>query len=204
MACAVSVGVRKIIAPTWLNDRDQFLVPKDSWAGDMEFQTDCLIWSVFNNYVREDDGICHWIPFYENEVGSPAPFNSRFMADFLHGRVARKPVAVTGNLFEQQAAEEASRMIPIENLSDEARAVLDAGREIWRYYMTKPGIRANASFLDIRAYFQRYKVTDKGKRIMNSTSTDERYTELLADLRGKMKTLEAHIEPKIYEHGFLL
>lgn len=197
-------AVRRIPEATWLNDRDQFLAPKDSWAGDMEFQTDCLVWSIFNNAVKEANGICHWIPFYENEVGSPAPFNSRFMADFLHGRVVRKPVAVTGNLFEQQAAEEAARMVPIENLSDEAKAVLDAGREIWRYYMTQPGISANASFLDIRVFFQGYKVTDKGKRMMNSTSTDERYTELLADLRGKMKALEAHIEPKIYEHGFLL
>lgn len=204
LACAVSVGVRKIIAPTWLNDRDQFLVPKDSWAGDMEFQTDCLIWSVFNNYVREDDGICHWIPFYENEVGSPAPFNSRFMADFLHGKITRKAVETTGDMFAQQEAQKAARAVPIDNLSAQAKAVLEAGREIWKYYMSKPGISANASFLDIRAFFQGYKTTERGKRMMNSTSDDETYTVLLKDLREKLKALEARIEPKIYEYGFLL
>ena len=204
MPVAVSYASRKIIEPTWLNDRDQFLAPADSWAGDMTFQADCLVWSIFNNYVREENGICHWIPFYEDEVNSPAPFNSRFMADFLHGKIKRKAIGVTGDLFEQQAAEEAAKTKPIDALSDEARAVLEAGKEIWMYYMTKPGIRVNASFLDIRAYFQGFKTTEKGKTMMNSTSTDSHYMDLLADLRGKMKALEAHIEPKIYEHGFLL
>ena len=197
-------AVRQIPKPTWLNDRDQFLAPKESWAGDLEFQTDCLVWSFFNNAVHEEKGVCHWIPFYEDEVDSPAPFNSRFMADFLHGKIERKKVEVTEGLFEQLAAEESANMVPFEALSPAALAVLDAGKEIWKYYLTQPGVSANASFLDIRAYFQGYKVTEKGKRMMNSTSEDVRYTDLLADLRQKMKILEANIEPKIYEHGFLL
>ena len=202
-AC-IYLTIRKIIQDTWLNDREQYLFPKETWAGDIEFQTDCLIWSIFNNAVKEENGICHWIPFYEDEVNSPAPFNSRFMADFLHGKIERKKVEVTGGLFEQLAAEESANVAPIEALSPAARAVLDAGREIWRYYMSKPGISANASFLDIRAFFQGHKTTDKGKRIMNSTSDDVHYTELLKELRLRMKDLEASIEPKIYEHGFLL
>ena len=197
-------AVRRIPKATWLNDRDQFLAPKDSWAGDIEFQTDCLIWSIFNNNVKEDNGICHWIPFYEEEINSPAAFNSRFMADFLHGKIERKAVETTGDMFAQQEANEAAQAVPIENLSPQAQAVLNAGKETWKYYMSKPGISANASFLDIRAFFQGYKTTEKGKRMMNSTSEDETYTALLKDLRDKMKALEAHIEPKIYEHGFLL
>ena len=204
LACAVSVGVRKIIAPTWLNDRDQFLVPKDSWAGDLEFQVDCLIWSLFNNNVHEENGLCHWIPFYESEVNSPGPFNSRFMADFLHGKIKRKVQENLGGLFEQVEAQETAEMKPIDVLSEEARAVLDAGREIWKYYMSKPGINVNASFLDIRAYFQGFKTTEKGKRMMNSVSSDQGYMDLLTDLRQKQRALEACIEPKIYEHGFLL
>ena len=197
-------AVRHVVSATWLNDRDQFLAPEDSWAGDLEFQTDCLVWSIFNNAVQEENGICHWIPFYEDEVDSPAAFNSRFMADFIHGKVGRKKAEVTGGLFEQLEAEEAASTVPYDALSDEAKDVLDAGKEIWKYYMSMPEINVNASFLDIRAYFQGYKTTDKGKRMMNSTSEDMRYIELLSNLRAKMKALEAHIEPKIYEHGFLL
>ncbi len=197
-------AIRKIPQATWLNDRDQFLFPDDSWASDLNFQTDCLIWSIFNNAVRQDNGICHWIPFYEEEVNSPAPFNSRFMADFLSGKIERKCVASFGDLFEQQAVNEAAVTAPIDALSDEARDVLDAGKAIWKYYLEQPGVSVNASFLDIRTHFQGYKVTEKGKRMMNSTSEDEHYMKLLAELRQRMKILEAHIEPKIYEHGFLL
>lgn len=198
-------AVRQIPKQCWLNDRDQFLAPKETWAGDIEFQTDCLIWSIFNNAVREENGICHWIPFYEDDVNSPAAFNSRFMADFLHGKIERKAAKVDdGGLFAEIEAEEAAAAVPFDNLSLEAEAVLEAGKEIWKYYMSKPGISANASFLDIRAFFQGYKTTDKGKRMMNSSSSDATYTDLLKDLRDKMKALEAHIEPKIYEHVFLL
>lgn len=189
---------------SWLNDRDLFLYPKPSYKGDFEFATDCLVYTLFDNRISSQEGTNYWIPFYEEEVNSPASFYSRFMADFLQGKVERTVIGETGDLFEQQAAEEAAKMKPIDALSDEARAVLEAGKEIWRYYMTKPGINANASFLEIRAFFQGYKVTDKGKKMMNSSSSDSHYMDLLTDLRGKMKALEAHIEPKIYEHGFLL
>lgn len=197
-------AVRGIPEATWLNDRDQFLVPKPSWSGDIVFQVDCLIWSIFSNAVREENGICHWIPFYEYEVDSPAPFNSRFMADFLHGKITRKAIGVTGDLFEQQAAQDAVNVNPIDALSPEAKTVLGAGREIWRYYMRQSGVSVNASFLDIRVYFQGYKTTDTGKRIMNSSSSDDEYMRLWNLLKTAVKDLEARIEPKIYEHGFLL
>ena len=204
LASVVYHAIRHIPQSSWLNDRDQFLAPNDSWAGDLKFQVDCLIWSIFNNNVHAENGICHWIPFYESDVNSPASFNSRFMADFLHGKIKRKAQDNLGGLFELVEAETAAETRPLDALSEEARAVLDAGREIWRYYMTKPGINANASFLDIRAFFQGFKTTEKGKRMMNSASADQQYMELLTDLRQKLKMLEVRIEPKIYEHGFLL
>ena len=124
---------------------------------------------------------------------------------FLHGKIERNAATTTGgDLFERNAAEKAAVAKPIDALTQEAKAVLDSGREIWKYYMSKPGISANASFLDIRAYFQGFKVTGKGKRMMNSSSDDEKYTTLLQDLRLKIKALEANILPKVYEHGFLL
>ena len=47
------------------------------------------------------------------------------------------------------------------------------------------------------------KVDAKGKEKMNSTSDDERYNELLAELKAAMKQLAAKIAPKVYEYGFL-
>jgi hypothetical protein len=38
---------------------------------------------------------------------------------------------------------------------------------------------------------------------MNSTSTDETYSELIENMRRNIKILAQKIEPKVYEYGFL-
>ena len=88
-------------------------------------------------------------------------------------------------------------------LSPAAKAVLDAGRELWRYYHAQPNANPNASYYDIRKHFQGMKKTASGKEQMNATSGDERYNTLLAALRTAMKRLAAQIEPKVYQYGFL-
>lgn len=84
--------------------------------------------------------------------------------------------------------------------SDEAQAVFDAGRELWRYYHSKVDSNPNAAFYDIKEYFQGRN--EKGR--MNSTSADEKYNKLIGLLRSKLKILATKIEPKVYEHGFLI
>ena len=85
-------------------------------------------------------------------------------------------------------------------------AVMEAGRKIWEYYMSqKPKtygaepINVNASFYDIRAYFQGRD--EKGK--MNNDSPDQKYMSLLKDLRNAQKVLAKQIEKKVYLYGFL-
>lgn len=179
---AVYLAVRHCIEATWLNDRDQFLYPNDCWDTDKEFQTDCLIYTLFHgqNRISSRQGINHWIPFTREQVGCKKTFKSTFMADYLNGKI--KPA-------EGQ----------VHNMSPEAQAVYDAGLALWRYYHTQPNAIADASFYDIRLYFQ--GTNDKGT--MNTKSDDETYTELITTLREKMKHLAQHIEPKVYEFGFL-
>ena len=76
---------------------------------------------------------------------------------------------------------------------------MDAGREIWRYYMQQPDINVNASLYDIKAYFKGRD--DKGR--MNATSNDEHFNALMDDLRVALKALAKEIEVKVYEYGFL-
>ncbi|MEZ5038069.1 MAG: hypothetical protein R2760_11360, partial [Chitinophagales bacterium] len=44
--------VRHCIEATWLNDRDQFLYPIDGWQTDVEFQNDCLAFTLFHGQNR--------------------------------------------------------------------------------------------------------------------------------------------------------
>jgi hypothetical protein len=108
---SIYFAVRLCIEPTWINDRDQFLFPKTSYKSDTKFQNDCLVFTLFHgqNRFSSKDGVNHWIPYAEKEVNAKEKFESDFMNKLLKGR----------------------------SFSTEAQAVIDAGRELWKYYHAK-------------------------------------------------------------------
>ena len=83
--------------------------------------------------------------------------------------------------------------------SEEADAVFDAGRELWKYYHAQKDVNVNASLYDIREYFQGRN--EKG--VMNSKSQDSVYMRLIGELRSKLSKLVDKIKPKVYEYEFL-
>ena len=185
--------VRKIVAATWLNDRDQFLYPNNKWKKDIEFHNNCLTYTLFNNNISTKYGVNHWLPFSEHEINAKDKFDSHFMISFIGGKLIQNGYS---NLFEQ----EESQFCLKREFSSEATKVFDAGRELWKYYHAQPNVNVNASLYDIREYFQGRN--DKGK--MNNTSNDETYNELINNLRLELKSLAKKIEPKVYEYGFLM
>jgi hypothetical protein len=214
---AIYFSVRLCIDATWLNDRDQFLYPNSDWKSDLEFQINCLVHALFNrqNRVRSADGVNHWIPFTEAEVDAKNCFKSHFMSDILNGRGVSTEVLNEDDLFTSATLnpvnpvnpvkndfKSAANPIPLnikDNLSPAARAVLDAGCELWRYYHAQPNANPNASYYDIRAHFQGCKPNGT----MNAKSNDATYNSLLATLRTAHKALASEIEIKVYEYGFL-
>ena len=172
----IYLSVRHCIPATWLNDRDQFLYPNDDWQNDKDFQSDCLAFTLFHgqNHITSEEGTNYWIPFTEDEIGAKDEFESHFMTDYIRSN----KIAFTSK----------------------AKAVFDAGRELWKYYHQQPMANPNASFYDIRAYFQGRK--ENGK--MNAKSNDEHYTELIGNLRQALKELADQIKPKVYEYRFLV
>ena len=190
---SIYLSVRLCIEATWINDRDQFLYPNDLWEEDLEFQSDCLTFTLFHgqNRISAEEGINHWIPFSEAEVGAKDSFESRFMKDFIDGKI--KPKETKELLTERRSQK------PIK-FSKEAKDIFEAGRELWKYYHKHDLININASYYDIRKFFQ--GVDSKSGR-MNNKSIDETYNKLIGNLRERMKILAKKIEPKIYEFGFL-
>ena len=197
---AIYFAVRQSIKSTWLNDRDLFHYPNDSWQGDSEFRNNCLAFTLFANNIQSQHGTNYFIPFTEQEVDAKEKFASHFMTDFMAGKLFH-PLTHQSKTTLQALAEEKS-FIPSEPLgfSPEATAVFDAGRELWRYYHAQPGANPNASYYDIREHFQGRN--EKGK--MNSKSTDETYNLLLTNLKEAMEQLRLQIVPKVYEYGFLI
>ncbi len=190
-------AVRHCIKATWLNDRDQFLYPNDGWKTDAEFQNDCLVYTLFHhqNHISSKVGINHWIPFSEQEVNARERFDSNFMNQFIKGKI--NPNDNPLDIFSVNEPKKHYEM-PLK-FSQEAQSILDIGRKLWRYYQSKPKVPVNASFYDIKEYFQGRN--EKGN--MNNKSSDKQYNELMDALRLKIRVLGAKIEPKVYEYGFL-
>lgn len=174
IAC-VYFAVRKCVKKTWLNDRDQFLAPKDDFYADKDFIFDCVIWALFGNYIKSKFGTNHWIPFREEEVNAMECFSSHIIYDNIKSRIS--------------------------SASIEARSVLDAGKELWRYYNSFANENADASLQDIKQFFQ--GMTD-GKLNNIKRCSDNKYILLTQHLNDSMKVLAKKIEAKVYEHGFLL
>ncbi|MEG3179430.1 hypothetical protein [Sphingomonas sp. LT1P40] len=177
---AVVFAVRRLIKPTWLNDRDQFLQPSQPLPD--TFKSDCLVWMLFNgsNLTAGADGfkwndrdwslVNHFIPFTEHEVGAGGRFESDFMV--------RHMADIT--------------------FSPEATAVLDEGRKLWtRFHTTqfprkirdeyKLG-RADAGWYQIRRALEAYGETEL-------TDFDP--------FKSAYAVLGAKLRPMVYELGFL-
>jgi hypothetical protein len=180
---AIIFSVRRLIKPTWLNDRDQFLQPTESLSD--EFKTDCLIWMLFNNSNLtasannlEWNGkkwsiVNHFIPYTEDEVGAAEPFESYFMVDYMSDKT----------------------------LSDEASAVLDAGRVLWRAYF---------AYTDVRSVREQYKLNrpDVGwYQIRNALSERNKSGDTapinFSPLEEAYAALTEKLRPQVFSLGFL-
>jgi len=157
---------------TWLNECDLIMYPIDDYKYDLKFQGDCLAFTLFKNDISSKHIINHWIPFTEAEVNVQGKFESNFMTDFIKSNSIQ--------------------------FSKEAQDVLNAGREIWKHYHSQSGINVNASFYDIKEYFQGRNKSG----IMNKSSKDTQYNFLMANLKIHLKTLKELINKKGYEYGF--
>ena len=205
LAGCIYLAVRFCIPANWDNDRDQFLYPNDGWASDTEFQNDCLVFTLFHgqNRISSSEGVNHWIPFSEEEVGAQDAFKSHFMYDFIRGKLPKAEATAESQL--QFFNVDTPRPHTGEPLafSPEATAAMDAGRALWQYYHRQPGALSDASLYDIRLHFQGVKTSKSGKTQMNTTSSDDTYTALIKDLRARVAALARKIEPKVYAYGFL-
>lgn len=177
---AIVFSVRRLIKPTWLNDRDQFLQPSKPLTD--EFKSDCLVWMLFNgsNLTAGADDlhwndqnwslVNHFIPFSEAEVGTKGRYESNFMVRYVE--------AMT--------------------FSPEGRAVLNEGRKLWTHFHAtsfprkirdeyKLG-RPDAGWYQIRRALAAYGDADL-------TDFDP--------FRTVYAALTAKLRPQVYTFGFL-
>ncbi|KAA6491436.1 hypothetical protein EPC83_05430 [Helicobacter pylori] len=196
---AIYFSIRHCIKATWQNDRDQFYAPyDDTWQDDSEFKSNCLAFMLFHtqNRITTAQGINHFIPFSENEVGPKERYLSHALLDFLKGGIKEE----SDSLFLNDKKENK----PLK-FSPSASKVFDAGKEIYRYYHTQDftnrPYNANISLYDIKEFFQGRNA--QGKLNLPAKAKDGYYKQLYANLQDALKDLAKEIQPKVYEYGFL-
>jgi hypothetical protein len=180
---AIVFAVRRLIRPTWLNDRDQFLQATEPLTD--EFKTDCLMWMLFNRSNRtasandlEWNGqkwsiVNHFIPYTEEEVDAPDRFESDFMVQYLADKT----------------------------LSPEATAVLDAGRVLWKAYF---------AYTDVRSVREQYKLNrpDVGwYQIRNALAERNKSGDTapvnFTPFEQAYQSLTNKLRPQVFSLGFL-
>lgn len=181
--CAIYFTMTKIISPTWLNDRDQFLQPNRELTE--EFANDCLVWMLFNgsNNTASADGlewneqtwsiVNHFIPYTEDEVNAPGRFESDFLVRYMEEL----------------------------EFSDEARAVLNEGKVLWRSYF---------SMSDEYSIREKYKLNrpDVGwyqiRNALRERNESGNYPLVdFSSFENAYSVLTDKLRPKVYELGFL-
>ena len=192
--------VRRLIKPTWLNDRDQFLQPTAPLTN--EFKSDCLLWMLFSgsNLTASADKlewngkswsiVNHFIPYTEDEVGANGRFESDFMVKYLA-------------TLRQAQGERGGKAKGAGGLSAEAEAVLAAGKTLWQAYfkdIDKDGRtvrdelklnRPDVGWYQIRNALK--KRNESGDTVPVDFSTFEEAYKQLGD----------KLRPQVYELGFL-
>lgn len=177
---AIVFSVRRLIKPTWLNDRDQFLQPSGPLTE--EFKTDCLIWMLFNGSNLsagasdlEWNGkkwslINHFIPFAEHEVNAPGRFESNFMSAYLADKT----------------------------LSPEAERVMQEGRKLWRkYHATQFEKKIRDEFKLNRPDVGWYQI----RKALEANADNEAVD--FSPFKEAYEALSAKLRPQVYSLGFL-
>lgn len=179
----IMFSVRQLVPHSWVNHNDQFLQPTKPLSE--EFRTDCLMWMMFHgkNLTASANDlewngkkwsiVNHFIPFTEEEVNAPSRFESDFMAQYLKGK----------------------------KLTDEAKSVLEKGKELWKVYFAHTDERNVRDELKLnRADVGWYQI----RKALRARNTNSDFPPVsFKPFEDAYKALSEKLQPMVYELGFL-
>jgi len=187
---------RKLITPTWINEKDEYLVPNINDYRYSEFLNDSIIYSLFNNgseqsslsnieYKDEIKRIKNEFFWMSNkqimEFGSKFSFNTVMSQRFDSERFVYLRLFGENGIYD--------------NLSDNSKDVIDCATNL-----VKLSFERRESF---SSYENQLDNWDAGYAQLKLL-WKEHYPEQFKEFRAKYKLLEDKMRPMVYELGFLL
>ena len=205
---AIVFTVRRVIKPTWLNDRDQFLQPTQPLSN--QFKTDCLLWMLFNgsnltasaNHLEWNNKqwsiVNHFIPFTEEEVGSPERFESDFMVRYLE---QLPPLSYSPPVLQTKLQAWEGLGVVYQGLSLEANQVLHQGKLLWQAYFANTDVHTVREELKLnRSDVGWYQI----RKALQARNASGDYAPVnFKPFEEAYKALTEKLQPMVYELGFL-
>lgn len=182
-------AVRKIPKPTWLNDRNQFLVPQIEPS--KEFVSDCIIWSLFSNSNQTTalKNVLYLGGTYQI-INNFYPFLIKDIKEW----------EIKDSDFKQQISKDENRFvanwISKNNLSKEAICVMENAVRVYKIFYSNLNQMATHKF--------KIETWDVGwYQIRRCLAEHNLATTELKELNNANDNLAKKILPLIEEYGFL-
>jgi len=182
-------AVRRIPRATWLNDRDQFLQPKQELS--QEFINDCTIWNIFGN---SNQTAAMKDVEYEGQIYQIKNHFFPFLISEL------KNWEITDSDFSLALASAEDRFVAKwcseKEFSSEAKEVIETAKIIYKFYF--------ANLNKLRTNLFEIKTWDAGLWQIKKVLQDQNLSkDLFKNLKEKHNILRQKILPQIYDYGFI-
>ena len=180
-------SIRKLIQTNWIIDKDSYLIKKNQTVP-AEFQNDCVVYSIFSNYVmslKQDDIQC------KNEFFWMSKQEMLDLAEEYNNDYTYEDALNSEERFVYLKLKEIK-----DNLSPEAKAVLDKATDL-----VKKSFKYREMFNESHPEYQ-INNWDCGfyqiKALLKEFMPDD-----LKEFRALYKQLADKMRPMVYELGFL-
>ena len=186
---AVMHAARRIPDYTWVNDRDQFIIPRGELS--QEFISDCAIWSLFadsNQTAALKDVV------YE---GTTYQIHNHFFP-FAVSELKKWQISDSDIRQTLMSAEDTfvCKWLASHSLSPEAQSVLNKGKEIYRFYFEHINQLRTSKF--------KIETWDAGwYQIRMALKNADLAADLLSDIKVLHHALRDKLLPQLSEYGII-
>lgn len=184
----ITWAVRKLVEPSWINDRDQFRQPTVELPE--EFISDCIVWCLFHGSNQTSS-----LKDVEYKGETYQVRNQFFPYTLEEVRGWTLPTDLSGQFRIAQDTFEAN-WLKDKILSPEAQSLLDSGRKVYQVFFKEwknLNLRKfKIDYWDVGWYQIRNALLDANIGLVELNALKEAHNKLAKKLR-----------PKVYEYGFL-